>query len=121
MVSLPALAAETSTGAAGAAAGTGKIGKAARDVICDLAVKLQDVFVVFRTLAFVGAGIMLAKWGWGLITKGEEFKSDDAQKKLISILAGTIILFSIGILLSALLKMTGEGGSLDCVTTFFAN
>ena len=120
MTSLSAMAAAPATTAEGA----GKVKVLGADVsgtICELAGKLNGVFKTFQILAFVGAGITLAKWGYDLVTKGDGWKTDDAQKKLISMLAGTIILFSIGTLLTVFMSMTGDGGSFECATNFFKN
>ncbi len=123
MTSLSAMAATTATTAttAGGAGAVNVLGTNVSGTICELATKLNGVFKTFQILAFVGAGIMLAGWGWKLITKGDEFKTEEAQKKLVSILAGTIILFSIGTLLTVFMNMTGVGGKLQCATNFFAN
>lgn len=120
MASLSAMAATP----AATAEGSGKVSVLGANVsgtICELATKLNGVFKTFQILAFVGAGIMLAQWGAKLVSGGEEFKTDEAKKKLISMLAGTIVLFSIGTLLTVFMNMTGAGGTLDCVDDFFVN
>lgn len=123
MASLSAMAATTATTAttAGGAGNVNVLGANVSGTICELAGKLNGVFKTFQILAFVGAGITLAKWGYDLVTKGDGWKTDDAQKKLISMLAGTIILFSIGTLLTVFMNMTGVGGSLKCAGDFFVN
>ena len=39
--------------------------------ICKLVGELQGVFKIMRTLAFVGAGFLIAKWAWGYIEGGK--------------------------------------------------
>lgn len=87
-------------------------------VLCELAEQFGEIFGLLRTLAFVGAGVTIAGWAWGYISKGE-VKFDDLQKKGIGMLVGFFLLFGVGALLSVFMAMTGEGGSLDCVQNFF--
>lgn len=86
--------------------------------LCDLAVQLGGVFSVLRTLAFVGAGFVIAGWAWGWIAAGE-VKFDDVKKRGIGLLVGFILLFGIGAILSAFMSMAGEGGSLGCAASMF--
>ncbi len=78
------------------------------DGICTLITQMHDVFQILRTLAFVGAAFTIAGWAYGYITKGE-VKIDDLQKKGTGLLVGFVLLFGIGILLSALLSTAGMG------------
>lgn len=106
LVSFPSFAAKA--GKASAAGGNSGI--------CDLIAQFQGVFKVLRTLAFLGAGFILAKYAWELISKGwsgSDGKGDLVsylKGKLLPMVVGFIILFSIGALLSALLN----GKVVDC-------
>lgn len=102
--------------ASGSAAMAAKGGM--NDVLCELAGQFGEIFGLLRTLAFVGAGVTIAGWAWGYISKGE-VKFDDLQKKGIGMLVGFFLLFGVGALLSVFMAMTEEGGSLDCVQKFF--
>ena len=86
--------------------------------LCDLAKQLGGVFGILRTLAFVGAGFIIAGWAWGWIAAGE-VKFDEVKKKGIVMLVGFIVLFAIGTILSAFMSMAGEGGSLGCAAAMF--
>lgn len=88
------------------------------DALCKLADQLGGVFSVLRTLAFVGAGFVIAGWAWGWIAAGE-VKFDDVKKRGIGLLVGFILLFGIGAILSAFMSMAGEGGSLGCAASMF--
>lgn len=94
------LAAFAATRAGGAAMGNG---------FCDLIVRMHDVFVLLRTLAFVGAAFIIAGWAWGYITKPGDMKVEDLKNKGTGMLVGFILLFSIGAVLSFFLSTTGMG------------
>ena len=81
-------------------AGMGAANAATGDV-CTLIASMQGVFKTLRTLAFVGAGFMIAGWAWGYITAGEA-KMDDLKKKGTGLLVGFTLLFGIGIVLQFL-------------------
>ncbi len=87
--------------------------------LCDLAKQLGGIFSILRTLAFVGAGFIIAQWAWGYISKPGDLKLDDVKTKGMGMLVGFIMLFAIGVILQAFMNMAGEGGSLQCVTTMF--
>ena len=74
--------------------------------LCDMIAKFQDVFKLLRTLAFVGAGFILAKYGWEAISSGKLAGSDnvvDGLKKIgLPMSIRFALLFSIGILLNFL-------------------
>ena len=101
MVSVPAFAAATRGTAGGESA------------VCDLIDKLKGIFVVLRTLAFVGAAFYIAAWAWDFISKG---KADpkDLKEKGIGLLVGFIMLFSIGVLLSFILGATNSENGIWC-------
>ena len=86
--------------------------------LCDLATQLGGVFNVLRTLAFVGAGFIIAGWAWGWIAAGE-VKFDEVKKRGIGLLVGFVLLFGVGAILSAFMNMAGEGGSLGCAASMF--
>ena len=98
--------------------GSAMAGVKTNDMLCKLAGEFGNIFGFLRTLMFVGAGISIATWAWGYISKGE-VKFDDLQKKGLGMLVGFVLLFSIGTLLSVFISMTGEGGSAGCVQQFF--
>ena len=92
--------------------------KGMNDALCKLAEQLGGVFSVLRTLAFVGAGFIIASWAWGWISAGKvELK--DVKDKGIGMLVGFVVLFAIGAILSAFMSMADEGGSLKCATSMF--
>lgn len=74
--------------------------------LCDMITKFQEVFKLLRTLAFVGAGFILAKYGWDAISSGKLAGSEnvvDGLKKIgLPMIIGFALLFSIGILLNFL-------------------
>ncbi len=77
---------------------------------CVLIASMQGVFKTLRTLAFVGAGFLIASWAWGYITKGDGKVMDDLKSKGISLLVGFTLLFSIGIVLQFLPGISGCAG-----------
>lgn len=84
--------------------------------LCNLIKKMQDVFKILRTLAFIGAAFYIAAWAWDFIAKGTEDKAMTTLKqKGTGLLIGFTLLFIIGIVLSAVLAAAGEGGALHCV------
>ena len=89
--------------------------------ICPLIAQFKNIFKVLRTLAFVGAGFIIAGWGWSYISKTEEVKMDDVKKKGFSMLIGFALLFGIGILLDLLSKPSMVTGALGCDTELFGN
>ena len=75
--------------------------------LCNLITKLKGVFGTLRTLAFVGAGFILAKYAWEAITSGKINQKDmvEGVKSVgVPMIIGFVLLFSIGIVLSALLS-----------------
>lgn len=87
-------------------------------MLCDLAEQFGEIFNLMRTLMFVGAGISIATWAWGYISKGD-FKPDELKTKGAGMLVGFFLLFSIGTLLTVFMNMAGTGGSLNCIGKFF--
>jgi len=86
------------------------------DGICELIIKMQDIFRILRVLAFLGAGFILANYAWQAITTGKINSKDNivegAKSVGVPMLIGFILLFSIGIILQALLT----GHVVDCAT-----
>ena len=84
--------------------------------LCALIAQLQGVFKTLRILAFIGAGFILAKYGWEAISSGKLAGSDnvvDGLKKIgIPMIIGFTLLFSIGILLGYL----SNGDNFGCPT-----
>ena len=76
------------------------------DEMCELFIKLHDVFRVLQILAFVGAAFYIAGWAWEFISKGEA-KMEDVKKKGTGLLVGFILLFMIGVLLTFVLSVAG--------------
>lgn len=93
------IAAMVATPAMAAPAGNG---------LCDLLMKMHDVFALLRTLAFVGAAFVIAGWAWGYISAGE-VKLDDLKKKGTGMLVGFVLLFGIGVVLSFFMSQAGAG------------
>lgn len=89
---------------------------AAERDICELVEELQGVFKIMRTLAFVGAGFMIAKWAWEYIEKGKVDAMAELKGKGVAFLIGFILLFMIGAILTALSSAAGLE-SLGCVGT----
>lgn len=81
------------------------------DGMCDLIAEMQDIFKLIRTLAFVGAGFILAKYAWEAISTGKLNGEADlvkgAQKTGLPMLVGLILLFTIGTILQVLSSATG--------------
>ena len=85
--------------------------------ICELIIQMQDVFKILRTLAFVGAAFILAKYAWEAISTGKIGGKDmmeGIKNTGVSMLVGFVLLFSIGIILQALLT----GHIIDCPQLF---
>lgn len=89
---------------------------AAERNICELVEELQGVFKIMRTLAFVGAGFLIAKWAWGWIEGGKVDAMKELKEKGVAFLIGFILLFMIGAILTALSSAAGLE-SLGCVGT----
>ena len=85
-------------------AGMGAANAATGDV-CTLIASMQGVFRILRTLAFVGAGFMIAGWAWGYISSGkigDKGAMDELKGKGTALLVGFTLLFGIGIVLQFL-------------------
>lgn len=83
--------------------------------LCTLITQLQSVFHILRICAFVGAGFILAKYGWEAITSGKVGGKDNIAEGLKAIglpmIVGFALLFSIGIILGFL----SNGNNFGCV------
>ena len=82
--------------------------------LCDLITQLGGLLKTLRTLAFIGAGFLIAQWAWEFIAKPDDVKLDTFKKKGVGMLVGFIMLFSIGAVLSFFISAAAPGGSLDC-------
>lgn len=78
------------------------------DSMCGLIGQMYGVFRILRTLAFVGAAFMIAKWAWGYISSGK-VDLNDLKEKGTGMLVGFVLLFGIGVVLSFFLSSTGLG------------
>lgn len=88
--------------------------------VCGLIAEFKGIFKLLRTLAFVGAGFLIAGWAWGYISGGKEIKAmDEVKNKGISMLIGFILLFGIGTFLQVLSSATGAQALLDCPAELF--
>lgn len=87
--------------------------------MCKLISQLQGVFGVLRTFAFVGAGFILAKYGWEAISSGKLGGKDNIAEGLkavgVPMIVGFALLFSIGVVLGFL--MNGENLGCPALTT----
>lgn len=108
-------------GAMAADAGIGSQLVGNDSAICDLIREFKGIFGLLRTLAFVGAGFVIAGWGWGYISKTDEIKMDDVKKKGLSMLVGFALLFGIGVLLQLLSAPSVITDSLGCSEELFKN
>lgn len=87
---------------------------AAPNGMCDLIVQMQNVFKILRTMAFVGAGFVLAKYAWEAIVGGKLGGKDNIADGLkavgVPMIVGFALLFSIGLILGFL----SNGANLGC-------
>ena len=84
--------------------------------LCKLLDEFKGIFSLLRTLAFVGAGFLIAKWAWGYIEAGKIDAMKEVKEKGVAMLVGFILLFGIGVVLQVLSGATGNK-ILGCVTT----
>ena len=83
--------------------------------ICILVGELGDLLKTLRTLAFIGAGFLMAQWAWEFITKPGDVKLEKFKEKGVGMLVGFVLLFSIGTVISFLMGAAGKAG---CSTEF---
>ena len=92
------------------------------DGLCSLIAEMQGIFKLLRTLSFVGAGFILAKYAWEAISTGKLNGEADlvkgAQKTGIPMLVGLILLFMIGTVLQVLSSASGAE-LMGCSTEIF--
>ena len=87
--------------------------------LCEMLIRMHDVFNTLRILAFVGAAFVVAGWAWGYIKDGK-FDMDDLRKKGTGMLVGFVLLFAIGVALSFFMSQAGLS-SLGCATSIIKN
>lgn len=87
---------------------------AAESGLCNLIAQLGGLMKTLRTLAFIGAGFLIAQWAWEFISDPTKVKLDTFKQKGVGMLVGFILLFSIGAVLSFFISAAAPGGSLDC-------
>lgn len=83
--------------------------------LCDLITQLGGLLKTLRTLAFIGAGFLIAQWAWEFIASPDKVKLETFKQKGVGMLVGFILLFSIGAVLSFFIGAAEPGGSLECV------
>ena len=87
--------------------------------MCNLINQLQSVFKTLRVFAFVGAGFILAKYGWEAITSGKLGGKDSIAEGIKAIglpmIIGFALLFSIGVVLGFL--SNGQNFGCPALTT----
>lgn len=93
---------------------------AANNGLCELVKELGGLLKTLRTLAFIGAGFLIAQWAWGFISKPEDVKLDKFKEKGVGMLVGFILLFGIGAVLSFFMSAAAPGGSWECASEFKA-
>lgn len=92
--------------------------------LCELIAEMQSIFKLLRTLAFVGVGLILAKYAWEAISTGKLNGEADlvkgAQKTGVPMLVGLIMLFMIGTILQVLSSASGAE-IIGCSSELFEN
>lgn len=91
---------------------------AANNGLCNLITQLGGLLKTLRTLAFIGAGFLIAQWAWEFISKPGDVKLDKFKEKGVGMLVGFVLLFSIGAVLSFFISAAAPGGSLECAAAF---
>jgi hypothetical protein len=83
--------------------------------LCELVDHLGGLLKTLRTLAFIGAGFLIAQWAWEFITKPGDVKLEKFKEKGVGMLVGFVLLFGICTVISFLMSAAGQAG---CVTEF---
>ena len=91
------------------ATNTGKVDQS----ICILVGELGNLLKTLRTLAFIGAGFLMAQWAWEFITKPGDVKLEKFKEKGVGMLVGFVLLFSIGTVITFLMGAAGKAGCGD--------
>ena len=85
--------------------------------LCVLIEKFKDIFKILRTLAFIGAGWLIATWAWKYITEAKAIDPmKEVKEKGISMIVGFVLLFGSGTVLQIISSATGAK-VLGCVTS----
>ncbi len=93
---------------------------AANEGLCALVAQLGGLLKTLRTLAFIGAGFLIAQWAWEFIAKPGDVKLEKFKEKGVGMLVGFILLFSVGAVLTFFMNAAGPGGSFQCAAQFAA-
>lgn len=80
--------------------------------MCELIEKLQETFKLLRILAFLGAGFILAKYGWEAISSGKIGGKDlieGVKTSGIAMIVGFALLFMVGVVITFILNGRATG------------
>lgn len=102
-----------------AVAAAASVGLTAGGSFCDLVKELGGLLKTLRTLAFIGAGFLIAQWAWEFISKPQDVKLETFKQKGVGMLVGFALLFSVGAILTFFINAAGPGGSMECASEFF--
>ena len=80
----------------------------AESAICPLMRELKGVINILRTLAFVGAAVLLMDWAWGYIKDPSKATKDDMKDKGVGLLVGFFLLFAVGFVLQFVGSRAGQ-------------
>jgi Na+-driven multidrug efflux pump len=86
-----------------------------KEKLCDLVEHLGTLLTTLRTLAFIGAGFLIAQWAWDFIKKPEDVSVEKLKPKGVGLVVGFLLLFGIGFIISFLME---TAGGTDCSTEF---
>lgn len=78
--------------------------------LCKLVTELGGLLKTLRTLAFIGAGFLIAQWAWEFIASPDKVKLDTFKQKGVGMLVGFVLLFGIGTVISFLISVAGDAG-----------
>ena len=78
--------------------------------LCGLVTELGTLLKTLRTLAFIGAGFLIAQWAWEFISSPDKVKLETFKQKGVGMLVGFVLLFGIGSVISFLMDAAGKAG-----------
>ena len=87
--------------------------------LCKLVAELGGLLKTLRTLAFIGAGFLIAQWAWEFITKPGDVKLEKFKEKGVGMLVGFFLLFAVGAVLTFLLNAADVDGKFGCTENPF--